>query len=107
MTAWNPNSDAINSIWSKSSRWFTVTIRPSSLKANATIWLAGIFIASASSLTEMNSLTRMRVFSSAFSSAARDAMISRYVGSSERLFLRDGLPFIPCSVFRMFACTWS
>ena len=43
-TAWKPNSEAISSIWSKSSRWFTVTIRPSSLKANWTIWVAGTFI---------------------------------------------------------------
>ena len=36
-TASNPNAEAISSIWSKSSRWFTVTMRPSSLKANWTI----------------------------------------------------------------------
>ena len=49
LTAWKPNSEAISSIWSKSRRWFTVTIRPSSLKANWTIWVAGIFMISASS----------------------------------------------------------
>ena len=48
----------ISSIWSKSSRWFTVTIRPSS-PTNWTIWVAGTFMAPASSETEMNSLTRI------------------------------------------------
>ena len=69
-TASKPKADAISSIWSKSSRWFTVTISPSSLNANWTIWVAGTFIAPASSETEMNSFTRMRVFSRSRSSAA-------------------------------------
>jgi hypothetical protein len=43
--------------------------QPSSLNANWTIWVAGIFMLSASSETEMNSLTRIRVFSRSFSSA--------------------------------------
>ncbi len=44
-TASKPNSEAISSIWSKSSRWLTVTMSPSSLNANWTIWVAGTFIA--------------------------------------------------------------
>ena len=68
-----PNSEAINSIWSKSRRWFTVTMSPSSLNASCTIWVAGTFMRSASSDTEMNSLTLTRVFSRSFSSAARAA----------------------------------
>ncbi len=76
-TAWNPNSDAISSIWSKSRRWFTVTIIPISLNANCTIWVAGTFISSASSETEMNSLTRTRVFSRSRSSADLLAIRSR------------------------------
>jgi hypothetical protein len=43
------------------------------LKANWTICVAGIFIRPASSLTEMNSLTRMSVFSRSFSSAISPA----------------------------------
>ena len=42
---------AISSIWSKSSRWLIVTIRPSFLNANPTIWVAGTFMAPASSDT--------------------------------------------------------
>ena len=76
-TAWKPNAEAISSIWSKSRRWLTVTIRPSSLNANWTIWVAGTFMAPASSETEMNSLTRMRVFSRSFSSAMRPACDAR------------------------------
>ena len=108
-TASKPKADAISSIWSKSSRWFTVTMRPSSLNANWTIWVAGTFIAAASSDTEMNSLTRIRVFSLSRSSAIRPAWTSRNDGSSGRRPLRPGLPFMPCSVRRMFACTasWS
>ena len=106
-TASNPKADAIRSIWSKSSRWFTVTINPSSLKANWTIWVAGTFIAAASSETEMNSFTRMRVFSRSFSSAIRPACTSRNEGSSGRRPLRPAGPFMPCRVRRMLACTAS
>ena len=104
----NPNADAISSIWSKSSRWFTVTIRPSSLNANWTIWVAGTFMAPASSDTLTNSLTRIRVFSRSRSSAMRPATTSRYDGSSERRTpFRPAGPFMPCRVLRMFACTAS
>ena len=34
-TAWNPNSPAISSIWSKSRRWLIVTISPRFLNAKA------------------------------------------------------------------------
>ncbi|MEZ4456555.1 MAG: hypothetical protein R2882_08415 [Gemmatimonadales bacterium] len=50
---------------------------PISLNANWTIWVAGIFIASASSDTEMNSFTRIRVFSRSRSSAVLLARRSR------------------------------
>ena len=61
-----------------------------------------------SSETVMNSLTLMRVFSLSFSSARRPAWTSRYDGSSERRTpFRPAGPFMPCSVFRMFACTAS
>ena len=107
-TASKPNAEAISSIWSKSSRWFTVTMRPSSLNANWTIWVAGTFIAPASSETETNSLTRIRVFSRSRSSANRPAWTSRYDGSSDRRTpFRPAGPFMPCRVFRMFACTAS
>ena len=87
-TAWKPNADAISSIWSKSSRWLTVTIRPSSLNANWTIWVAGTFMAPASSDTETNSLTRIRVFSRSRSSASRpacDVAVRRLVGAAHAL----------------------
>ena len=106
-TASKPNADAMSSIWSKSSRWLTVTMRPSSLNANWTIWVAGTFIAVASSDTETNSLTRMRVFSFSRSSASRPACSSRKDGSSgRRTPFRPG-PFMPCRVRRMLACTAS
>src|SRR6266571_8405875 len=83
-TAWNPNADAISSIMSKSSRWLIVTICPSSLKAKATISLAGTLRMLASSETVMNSVTRTRVFSRSFSSRRFSSWISRKLGPSSR-----------------------
>jgi hypothetical protein len=105
-TASKPKAEAISSIWSKSRRWFTVTMSPSSLNANWTIWVAGTFMISASSDTEMNSLTRMRVFSSSRSSAARLARRSRYDGWSARPRRRPG-PRMPARVFMTFSRTAS
>jgi hypothetical protein len=42
----NPNSSQISSIWSKSSRWLIVTIRPRFLNALATICVADTSISS-------------------------------------------------------------
>src|SRR5437773_2378143 len=99
-TAWNPNADAINSIISKSSRWLIVTICPSSLKAKATISLAGTLRMLASSETVMNSVTRTRVFSRSFSSRRFSSWISRKLGPSSRRCtpLRAAGPLIEASV---------
>src|SRR5438093_93377 len=110
-TAWNPNADAINSIISKSSRWLIVTICPSSLKAKATISLAGTLRMLASSETVMNSVTRTRVFSRSFSSRRFSSWMSRKLGPSSRRCtpLRATGPLIDASVREMFCATasWS
>src|SRR5207247_1449502 len=110
-TAWNPNADAISSIMSKSSRWLIVTICPSSLKAKATISLAGTLRMLASSETVMNSVTRTRVFSRSFSSRRFSSWMSRKLGPSSRRCtpLRAAGPLIEASVREMFCATasWS
>src|SRR5437667_465353 len=110
-TAWNPNADAISSIMSKSSRWLIVTICPSSLKAKATISLAGTLRLLASSETVMNSVTRTSVFSRSFSSRRFCSSTSRKLGPSSRRCtpLRPTGPLIEARVREMFCATasWS
>src|SRR5436305_1554263 len=110
-TAWKPNADAISSIISKSSRWLIVTICPSSLKANATISLAGTLRLLASSETVMNSVTRTSVFSRSFSSRRFCSSTSRKLGPSSRRCtpLRPTGPLIEARVREMFCATasWS
>ena len=107
--AWKPKADEMSSIMSKSSRWLIVTICPSSLKAKATISLAGTLRMLASSETVMNSVTRTSVFSRSFSSRRFSSSCSRMLGPSSRRWtpLRATGPLIDASVREMFCATAS
>ena len=110
-TAWKPNSPAINSIWSKSSRWLIVTIRPELLererRRSASRAPSG---SAASSLTVMNSLTRTVLRSRSASRGALPPPASSRVPRRRSLApRREGAPRIAAIVLEMFASTasWS
>ena len=106
-TASKPNAEAMSSIWSKSSRWLTVTMRPSSLNANWTIWVAGTFIAPGE-LGHGDELV----------DPDAGLLLLPLLGQPAGLHLAEGRlvgatspsgprPFMPCRVRRMLACTAS
>ena len=109
-TARNPNSSSSSSIWSKSSRWLMVTMRPRFLNALPMIWLAGTSISSASSATVRNSLTRTITASSA-ARRWRSAEAATRPASRSSWRWRRFLPPVFSSLMTraMFSCTasWS